>query len=608
MTKALIYCRMSKNDKESDSLERQEAVCQKYAIEKGYEVITVLKELPGTSGAKFDATELSKAIKAAKAGLYQVLIVRDIARFGRDRLKFELKTLELFSYNVTVEFVWQQFDDTPAGKLNKNIMVDFEEFKRASIAKHLTEGRRDKVELFNSFLVHGRPPLGYRTEKEGKIFKLLIDSFEAEIVKTIFNLYVIENYSLNEVAKYLNDNRVPCWSQLRKNSNFGDENSKWSPASVRVVLKNTVYKGEFKYGRVGRKEITKIVGNEIVTVYEKKKNEEDYILTLKVDAIIDETTWNKAQEKLGQNKNNSGRPTKYEYLLARHVTCQCDSKMCGSRRKGKNDKLWLYYHCPKHDKRNDIACLQNNVNAGKIDTLAWQWLEALLRDRDKLRKRIEEYVEDKDRELKPLYEEVGRLDEVINRRRKEYHKLVDLYLSSSDFGQQELLPRKLDIESKLQADETKRKELQAQLDDLGKSVEWLKWYLGVYNSFDSKEEQRNFATLLSSTQNTLVNAKGEKAFGKEYINFQELADLTEDRELTFEEKRKYVERFHLEVKLLGEGKILVSCDFTQEILSLYESDRNVYIPVAFPPFIIHFSEELKLDFSTLPQFRQAVKV
>jgi site-specific DNA recombinase len=594
MTRVLIYCRQSNADKEKDSLPKQEAQCRKYCEEKGYEIIAVLKENPGTSGGKFDAPELKQAMKAAKAGLYDIFLLRDLSRFARHRLKFELKELELKQHNVTVEYVWHNFEDTPTGRLHKHTLANFEEYERDAITERCTQGRRDAVEFFSSALVHGRPPLGYRSEKvnrdeKGKKFVLLIDEFEAEIVRTIFNLYVIENYSLNKIAEYLNSNRTPCWSRLRKNSNFGDSNSKWSASSVRVILKDTVYKGEYRYGKVGREEIIKIADGEIKTVYKKKKNEESTILSVKVDPIVSEEVWNKAQEKLSQNKNSAGRPTVYEYLLSRHVTCVCDSKMCGSRRKGKNDRLFLYYHCPKHDKRNGITCLQNNINAGKIDTQAWQWLEALLRDKDKLRKRIEEYVEDRDKELQPIYQEVGRLDEVIKRRRQEYNKLIDLYLSSSDYGQQELLPRKLDIESKLQADEAKQRELQEQLDSLGESVKWLKAYIkeGEWSTLSDSEKLAQSGWLWMS-------------------EFDEIDELREDKELSFEKKREYIEKFNLQVKLLGEDKILVSCDFAKEVLSLY--DRKLYIPVRITsPFILHFSDILTLNFTSLPQFKQTVE-
>lgn len=578
MTRAIIYCRMSKNDRESDSLERQEATCQKYANEKGYEVVAVLKEKPGTSGAKFDAPELNQAIKAAKQKLYDVLIVRDLARFGRDRLKFELRELELSSYGVTVEYVWQEFDDTPTGKLHKSIMVDFEEFKRASIAQHLTQGRRDKVEQYGSFLVHGKPPLGYNVIKEGKIFKPVIDEFEAKIVEMIFNFYVVEGYSLTRIAKYLNENRVPCYSQLRANSNFGDKNSKWYQSTVRVILKNPIYKGEWSYGKEGIKETIKIVNNEIVTVYERKQNDDDYLLTLEVPAIVSEELWQAAQERLSKNQNLRGRKPKYEYLVSRFITCECGAKMFGSRRRGTGRKrMYFYYSCPKHAAKNNAICPQRNVRADRIDALAWGWFEELAKDKDKLKKRIDAYLEDKDKELRPILEEVNRLDEIISRRRKEYHKLVDLYLSSSDFGQQELLGRKVTLEKQLQEDEAKRNELQEQFKGLDERLALLKGYLELI-----KGDEERFNT------NHIVIVYGEEEEDEKHIF--ELEDevvienqsfskdmFLKDSPKTFDEKREYVKKFNLQVKLLGDDKILVSCDFAQGVLSLLNND--MYVPV-----------------------------
>lgn len=592
MTRAIIYCRMSKNDKESDSLERQEAACWKYAEEHGYEVVAILKEKPGTSGAKFNAPELDNAIKAAKQELFDILIVRDVARFGRDRLKFELKELELNQYGVTVEYAWQEFADTPTGKLNKDLMVMFEEFKRSSITQHLVSGRRDKVELYKSFLVHGNPPFGYRVVKDSKIFRPAIDEFEAGIVKTIFNLYVIEGYSLGEIAKHLNESRIPCWSQLRPHSNFGGTKSRWYSSTVREILKNSAYKGDWQYGKNGIKETTKIANNEIVTVYEKKKNDEDYLLGLEIPAIVSVEIWQTAQERLSKNKNSKGRKPKYNYLVARQITCRCGAKMCGSRRTG-HKRMYLYYHCPIHDARNGVACLQKNVRADKIDARAWQWLEDLLRDKDKLKKRIDAYLEDKEKELRPLLEEVGRLDEIISRRRKDYNKLIDLYLSSSDYGQNELLGRKLELEKKLQEDEQKRRELQTQLEQLGASLRALEVWQQHYQGYGVNGD--SFAEFYAKCADE-ARAKG---LINDNVDYWKLAKIARDKDdLTFEEKREYVEKFNLQVRLVSDTEIGVSCIFSQDVL-LSLLDEKIYVPVEFMPFTLMFSD--RLNFNELPQ-------
>lgn len=620
MTRVIIYCRQSNADKESDSLDRQEATCLKYAADKGYEVIAVLKEKPGTSGAKFNAPELDKAIKAARQNLFDVLLVRDVARFGRDRLKFELKELELNGYNVTVEYVWQQFDDTPEGKLNKDFIVMFEEYKRASIAKHLVSGRRDKVEQYNSFLVHGRPPLGYNANRNGKIIEASINEFEAVIVKRIFQLYAENSYSLAGIAQELNETETPCYSNLRSYSNFGSKDSKWYPSAVRTILKNSTYKGQWHYGKEGIRETTRIVDNEIVTIYERVQNDENYLLTVEVPAIVSPDTWQAAQDRLSKNKNHRGRKSKYEYLLGRRISCFCGSKMCPATRKPAN-KLFLYYHCPNHDQRNGATCEQKNIRADKLDALAWRWMEELLKDRDKLKARIDVYLEQKDEESRPLLEQVDRLDTLISRRKREYDKLIDLYLASSDFGQTQLLERKNRLEQDLQADEQKRRDLQEQLDQLNRSLKALavwRHHYDNYRSHASEEMLRwgnyqgedNHASAADFTEYYAKSADiaREQGMLNDDTNYWLLAKLAKNGgELTFEEKRGYVERFNLRVELIGQDNLRVSCDFDQTILPFL--NQSMYCPVRITPFttpqfLLYFSDVLKLDFSCLPHFQQ----
>ena len=93
-----IYCRLSNDDErdgESVSIENQKLLLQRYVRERGWnEIDTYIDD--GYSGTNFQRPGVQRLIADAKAGRINVILVKDLSRFGRNYIEFGQYTDYLF--------------------------------------------------------------------------------------------------------------------------------------------------------------------------------------------------------------------------------------------------------------------------------------------------------------------------------------------------------------------------------------------------------------------------------------------------------------------------------------------------------------------------------
>jgi len=144
--------------------------------------------------------ELQRLIRDIRQGKIDIVLVYKIDRLTRNQKDFYF-LIELFEkYNTTFISTTQNFDtSSAAGRLMRNIMLDFTQFEREITAERTRDKMlaRARKGLWNGGLV----PLGYDYSPEEK--KLKINPKEAEVVRLAFETYLKEK-SLAKVAKKLN--------------------------------------------------------------------------------------------------------------------------------------------------------------------------------------------------------------------------------------------------------------------------------------------------------------------------------------------------------------------------------------------------------------------
>lgn len=86
---------------------------------------------------------------------------------------------------------------------------------------------------FEGNYVHVRAPLGYRLDNK----KLVVQESEAEIIKNIFDMYLFDGYSINEIFHF-------------HGSKYRDMGFVWSYDRIRIILNNELYTGVYRNKRI----------------------------------------------------------------------------------------------------------------------------------------------------------------------------------------------------------------------------------------------------------------------------------------------------------------------------------------------------------------------
>ena len=157
------------------------------------------------------------------------------------------------------------------GRLTLNILLSFAQFEREIISER-TKDKMSAARKKGRWL-GGRPPLGYNREKETK--QLVVNQEEAKFIRKIFKLYLDGN-SLLKVAHILNEKGYRSKQGVSAKSGKEYGGTKFSVTRIQALVKNVLYIGKVKYAG---------------QIYDGLQ-----------DAIIDDDTFQKIQEKLKQNR------------------------------------------------------------------------------------------------------------------------------------------------------------------------------------------------------------------------------------------------------------------------------------------------------------------
>ncbi len=271
--RAAIYCRLSKDDDqqgESASIANQRSLLQDYCEKQGWEVIAVYQD-DGFTGLNMDRPDFQRMLKAAEAGMINLIITKDLSRLGRNYLEtgkmiedfFPRHGVRYIALNDGIDTMLDNNDIAPF----KNILNEFysrDISKKVHASYYLKATRGD----FTGCVA----PFGYVKDPECKN-RLLIDEETAPIVRQIFD-YALEGRGPNYIRRKLEMDKIPCptwWNRQRGIRNHftkwelaDPDNGRylWDDSVLKDMLINPVYMGcmasqkknyRFKIGTIGEK-------------------------------------------------------------------------------------------------------------------------------------------------------------------------------------------------------------------------------------------------------------------------------------------------------------------------------------------------------------------
>ncbi|PJI06602.1 MULTISPECIES: recombinase family protein [Clostridium] len=375
MKKVALYCRVSSDDqKERGTIENQIETLVSYIkyIKTNKDIDIYGQYLDdGVSGAiEFvNRPAGSKLVKDASDGLFNIVLVWKIDRFGRDTLT-GLKTVEsLRKYNVEIMSMTEPFDlNTPAGRFQFITYLNMAELERNNILDRLFLGAT--IAAKKGKWMGGIVPYGYEKNNDGF---LEINNNEAKIIREIFDMYTNKRFSTIDIAVYLNNLGIPSSCGKGKGKRTKKVSGKWRCSSIDRILNSTTYKGIHEYGKRATR---------------RKKT-----IIRKVPAIVSEEIWNKAQIVKEKNKLISKRNIKRrQYLLRGLISCG----ICGYNYYGISytNKSSVYACRGKLGKENkkilNIKCNNLNINANLLENEVWQTCLDILKNYNKYIKHLKQ--------------------------------------------------------------------------------------------------------------------------------------------------------------------------------------------------------------------------
>lgn len=272
-----------------------------------------------------------RMINDAKQNKFDLIITKEISRFSRNTLDSIKYTRELLKYGVAVLFLNDNINTIyPDSELRLTIMSSMAQDEIRRLSERVKFGV--SMSIKKGKLLGNNKLYGYNKKNN----KLYINKKESLIIKEIFTLYGIHNKSTTYIKDYLNNQKIP--------TNYGN---KWSTTTILRILRNPKYKGFY----CANKSFTEDYMSKRVK-YLPKKEWVMYKSPKQIPIIIEESLWNKVNDKLTKNSKSI---TKNTSTYTNKLICTKHSTPL-YKRHNKYDTSWI---CSYHLNNKNNKCYIN---------------------------------------------------------------------------------------------------------------------------------------------------------------------------------------------------------------------------------------------------------
>jgi len=308
-----------------------------------------------------------RMMKDIRAGKVNLILVTDISRLSRNIHDFCVLLKDLEDRKAKFFSVKEQFDtSTPAGEMMIYSMINMAQFERKQTSERVSLNFHSRA--LRGLLNGGNPMLGYDKDPTNT-GKLLVNSTEAKMVKTIFQSY-LDTSSLQGAAKILNDTDIRAKvAPGRKCRHIAA--GRWTGGSVRSHLTNMAY--------IGKREVNRLQKNE--EQESLKSWQRHQVVNASWPAILDEDTFYSVQKLLQENREKErtrlkGAKPRF-FLLSGILRCgECGRALIGQASHGRNKAHRYYGH--KAVMGETISCKLKRFRAGEIESAVIEHLDEML--------------------------------------------------------------------------------------------------------------------------------------------------------------------------------------------------------------------------------------
>ena len=319
--------------------------------------------------------DFHRMVEDGKAGLFDLIITKEITRFARNTLDSILYTRELLSAGVGVFFQNDNintFDED--SELRLTIMSGIAQDELRKLSSRVKFGHAQAIK--KSVVLGNSRIFGY--VKDGG--RLVIDEGEAPMVRELFELYASGDYSMKQIETLF-------WDRGYRNHN----GKKIAHTTMSGMISNPKYKGYY----VGNK--VKVI--DLFTKKQKFLPPEEWVMFKDesgeiVPAIVSEELWDKANAVLKKRSEDvKGRQgiCNHANLLTGKLYCT----HCGAAyyrresvdRQGNKNSKWV---CSGKIKNGADSCSSFPVYEEELKPLLFEVFRETEADAQAL---VEEYIE-----------------------------------------------------------------------------------------------------------------------------------------------------------------------------------------------------------------------
>ncbi len=374
MRRTALYARVSSRRQEKEAtIESQLAQVEAYIEQNGYEIAPEHRYIDQAESGKYLARPgLDRLRDEALVGAFEMLVCLHPDRLARQLGVQQVVLSELRQAGVEVVFLNQpDLADDPQGQLLLNIQGAFAEYERVVISDRMRRGRLYRLRQGQA--VPHQTPYGYRFEPgtDKQASRWVIVPAEVPIVKQMFEWYTRKQISMAEIAH-----------QLNKQGSPSPQGKRWNGSTVGRILRQPAYKGTAYYNRhqadySGLGQPRRQGQGRLRFPRYNLRPVEDWI-EIEVPVLVDEETWQAAQERLEMNTRFAQRNSRRTYLLRGLLVCD----VCHYILQGRTQNGTSSYYCTHGgvQRPSDIERHTCSLRADVVESLIWQALADLLRD------------------------------------------------------------------------------------------------------------------------------------------------------------------------------------------------------------------------------------
>ena len=269
-----IYCRVSTNSTEQlQSLVAQVSHLTKLTATIPQWLLSDVYMDIATSKTGSSRKEFNRMLADCKSHKLEIVITKDVSRFGRDTVEVLDAFNQLKALNVRVIFEGNSLDTANTDSdLMVAVMESIAQAENESRSENIRWGIKQRAAQGTSKF-YDRKCYGFKHDKDGH---LVIDEEKAKNVKLIFNLY-LSGQSVVGIIKELEKRKI--LSPTGK--------AKWCKRTIDVMLSNEKYTGDVELLKSGKSEVHYLASGNNPAIISKEMFEAVQIEKKRRSNIID---------------------------------------------------------------------------------------------------------------------------------------------------------------------------------------------------------------------------------------------------------------------------------------------------------------------------------